>query len=135
MDRLSWSLLDFAGIMQTAQREGWALLALDSPADLTTPSGEAIAGVMAAFSQLERRLISERTKTALAEKKAEGVELDRPKRVAPEFAERIIREREAGLTLGAIAENLNAEGVPTAAGDTWWPATVRHVASTYTRAT
>lgn len=62
MDRLSRSLLDFAGIMQTAQREGWALLALDSPADLTTPTGEAMAGVLAVFAQLERRLIGERTR-------------------------------------------------------------------------
>jgi len=46
MDRLSRSLLDFAGIMQRAQKEGWALLALDSPADLTTPTGEAMAGVL-----------------------------------------------------------------------------------------
>jgi len=55
MDRLSRSVLDFASIMQKAQREGWVLLALDSPADLTTPGGEAMAGVMAVFAQLERR--------------------------------------------------------------------------------
>src|SRR4051812_33911934 len=51
MDRLSRSLLDFAGIMQRAQREGWALVALDSPSDLTTPQGEAMAGVQAVFAQ------------------------------------------------------------------------------------
>jgi len=62
MDRLSRSLLDFASIMQRAQREGWALLALDSPADLTTPSGEAMAGVMAVFAQLETPVDRERTK-------------------------------------------------------------------------
>ena len=73
MDRLSRSLLDFSTIMQKAQREGWALVALDSPADLTTPSGGAMAGVMAVFAQLERRLISERTKAALAQRKASGL--------------------------------------------------------------
>src|SRR3954447_10910394 len=37
MDRLSRSLLDFTSIMATAQREGWALVALDCPADSSTP--------------------------------------------------------------------------------------------------
>jgi DNA invertase Pin-like site-specific DNA recombinase len=41
IDRLSRSPLDFAAIMPRAQREGWALVALDSPADLTSPAGEA----------------------------------------------------------------------------------------------
>jgi DNA invertase Pin-like site-specific DNA recombinase len=72
MDRLSRSLLDFASIMQRAQREGRALVALDSPAHLTTPSGEAMAGVMAVFAPLERSLIAERTKAALAQRKAAG---------------------------------------------------------------
>src|SRR3954454_13897767 len=79
MDRLSRSLLDFAGIMQRAQREGWALVALDSPADLSTPTGEAMASVLAVFAQLERRLIGQRTRDALAVKRAEGVTLGRPR--------------------------------------------------------
>jgi DNA invertase Pin-like site-specific DNA recombinase len=45
MDRLSQSLLDFARIMERAQREGWIVLALDSPADVTTSHGEAMAGI------------------------------------------------------------------------------------------
>src|SRR3954464_10846790 len=36
MDRLSRSLLDFTTIMATAQHEGWALIALDSPADTSS---------------------------------------------------------------------------------------------------
>src|SRR5215203_5002297 len=88
MDRLSRSLLDFAGIMQRAQREGWALLALDSPADLTTPSGEAMAGVMAVFAQLERRLIGERTRAALAQRREAGVVLGRPQAIPDDVAAR-----------------------------------------------
>lgn len=129
MDRLSRSLLDFAGIMQRAQREGWTLVALDSPADLSTPSGEAMASVMAVFAQLERRLIGQRTKEALAVKKAQGVRLGRPPGVAAEVARRIIQERERGLSWPAIAARLNDDGVPTAhGGEQWWPATVRKVA-------
>lgn len=54
MDRLSRSMLDFTSIMGTAQRQGWVLLALDCPADPSTPMGEAVANVMMTFAQLER---------------------------------------------------------------------------------
>src|SRR4051812_6217048 len=36
MDRLSRSLLDFTTIMATAQKQGWALIALDCPVDPST---------------------------------------------------------------------------------------------------
>lgn len=128
MDRLSRSLLDFASIMQRAQREGWALVALDSPADLTTPSGEAMAGVMAVFAQLERRLIGERTKNALAQRRADGVVLGRPQVVPDAIADRIRRERSSGVSYRAIADALTAEGVATAQGGAKWHAsTVRSV--------
>jgi DNA invertase Pin-like site-specific DNA recombinase len=80
MDRLSRSL----GSMQRAQREGWALVALDSPADLTSPSGEAMAGVIAVFAQLERRLIGQRTREALAKKREAGVRLGGTRVISPE---------------------------------------------------
>jgi DNA invertase Pin-like site-specific DNA recombinase len=128
MDRLSRSLLDFAGIMQRAQKEGWALIALDSPADLTTPSGEAMASVMAVFAQLERRLIGERTKAALAQRKAEGVVLGRRRQLEPAIANLILSAHSDGESLAAIARRLNEEGQPTAHGGALWhPSTVRAV--------
>src|SRR4051794_80967 len=42
LDRVSRSMLDFADIMQRAQRQGWALIALDCAVDTTTPAGEAM---------------------------------------------------------------------------------------------
>jgi DNA invertase Pin-like site-specific DNA recombinase len=128
MDRLSRSLLDFAGIMQRAQREGWALIALDSPAELTTPTGEAMAGVLAVFAQLERRLIGERTRLALAERRKAGVILGRPRTLPPAVADRIVFEHAAGVSLSAIARTLTKEGVATAQGGARWHAsTVRAV--------
>lgn len=127
MDRLSRSLLDFAGIMQRAQREGWALVALDSPADLTTPSGEAMAGVMAVFAQLERRLIGERTRVALAQRRAAGVRLGR-ERVIPAAIERRARElREAGLSMRRIAAALGDEGHAAPGGKAWSHSTVQRL--------
>jgi DNA invertase Pin-like site-specific DNA recombinase len=44
-------------------------VALDCAVDTSTPAGEAMAHVLATFGQFERRLISQRTKEALAVKK------------------------------------------------------------------
>lgn len=129
LDRLSRSLIDFAGTVEQAKREGWQVIALDIGVDPTTATGELMGNVMAAFAQHERRLISDRTKAALAEKKAQGFKLGRPAVLDESVRGRIVDAREAGKTWQAIADELNTEGVPTAhGGATWWPATVRKVA-------
>ena len=74
----SRSLIDFASMMERGQRRGWALVALDLGVDTTTPQGEMMASVLAVFAQFERRLIGQRTRDALAVKRAQGVRLGRP---------------------------------------------------------
>jgi len=128
LDRLSRSMLDFAGIMAAAQKEGWGLIALDCAVDTTTPAGEAMANVLATFAQFERRLISQRTKDALAAKRAQGVRLGRPRQLPQRVVKRILHEREEGRTLTAIADGLNQDRVATAqGGQRWYPSTVRAV--------
>lgn len=128
LDRLSRSMLDFAALMNAAQKQGWALVALDLGVDTSTPSGEMIANVLATFAQFERRLISQRTREALAQKRASGVQLGRPAVLDRGVVTRIKRERKSGKTLATIAERLNKDGVPTAHGGArWYPATVRAV--------
>lgn len=128
LDRLSRSLLDFASIMAAAEREGWLVVALDSPADMTTPVGEAMAAMLATFARLERRMISERIKRALAAKKARGEPVGRPSSISPELRERIV-ELAAERGYASTARLLNEEGVPTGRdGRQWWPSTVRGVA-------
>lgn len=84
---------------------------------------------VAVFAELERRLIGERTKAALAVKRAQGVRLGRPHTLASHVVERIVTARERGCTWSAIAHELNDDGVPTAKGGRCWhPATVRYVA-------
>jgi hypothetical protein len=83
LDRLSRSLLDFAGLMERARKRGWSLVALDLGVDTSTPSGEMMASVLATFAQFERRLIGQRTKDALAVKRAQGVVLGRPREITP----------------------------------------------------
>jgi DNA invertase Pin-like site-specific DNA recombinase len=126
LDRLSRSLLDFAGLMDRSRRKGWSLVALDLAIDTTTPSGELMANILATFAQFERRLIGQRTREALAQKRREGVRLGRPAVMGVEVRDRIQREREAGRTYAAIADALTSEGVPTAhSGRRWYPSTVR----------
>jgi DNA invertase Pin-like site-specific DNA recombinase len=128
LDRLSRSMLDFASIMAAAQKQGWGLIALDCAVDTTTPAGEAMANVLATFAQFERRLISQRTKDALAVKKAQGVKLGRPRTLPDEVVERAMAERGQGKTLAAIAEALNEDAVTTAqGGQRWYASTVSAV--------
>jgi DNA invertase Pin-like site-specific DNA recombinase len=128
LDRLSRSMLDFTAIMAQAQDQGWALVALDCAVDTTTAAGEAMANVLATFAQFERRLISQRTREALAVKRAQGVKLGRRRELPDAVVDRIVSERAQGKTLSAIAQALNRENVATAhGGSQWWPSTVRAV--------
>jgi DNA invertase Pin-like site-specific DNA recombinase len=87
--------------------------------------------VVATFAQYERELIGERTRVALAAKKAQGVQLGRPRSMPDTVRRRIVRARRRGDTFVQIAERLNTEGVPTAQGGAqWYPATVRKVVMT-----
>lgn len=127
LDRLSRSMIDFTGLMATAQKQGWALVALDCAVDTTTPAGEAMANVLATFAQFERRLISQRTREALAVKRSQGVRLGRPPTMPQTVVNRIRRERDKGRTFAAIADGLNRNEVPTAQGGVrWYPGTVRY---------
>src|SRR2546430_13386833 len=103
LDRLSRSMIDFTKVMAAAQKQSWALVALDCAVDTTTPAGEAMANMLATFAQFERRLIGQRTREALAAKRASGVRLGRPVSLPPVVRERIVAERKAGRSLAAIA--------------------------------
>jgi DNA invertase Pin-like site-specific DNA recombinase len=127
LDRLSRSLIDFAGLMERARARGWNLVALDLGVDLTTPAGEFLASVMASAAQWERRLIGQRTKDALAVLKNDGVRLGRPVTLPSEVRTRIGDERFEGRSLREIAEGLDADCVPTARGGRWQPGTVAAV--------
>jgi DNA invertase Pin-like site-specific DNA recombinase len=129
LDRLTRSVHDATGVMAAAERGGWGLVALDAPVDTTTPQGAAMAQVLAVFAELERRLIGERTKAALAVRRSQGVHLGRPQTLSPDVVSRIVLSRHEGATWASIAGELNNEKVPTSqGGKCWYPATVRHVA-------
>lgn len=120
LDRLSRSLIDFAALLEDAQAQGYNVVALDLGVDLSTPSGEFLANVMASAAQWERRLIGQRTREALAIRKAQGVQLGRRPYPLDDLAQRVQAMRNEGLTLAAIAETMNADGEPTLKGSPMW---------------
>ena len=120
LDRLSRSVHDFVGLMERSRQKGWSIVLLDLGVDTTTPAGEMVANILASFAQFERRMISLRTKEALAQKKAQGIHCGRRSTVPVEVRERIRALREGGMSWCAIARLLNEEGVPTGQGGSQW---------------
>jgi DNA invertase Pin-like site-specific DNA recombinase len=128
LDRLARSVHDFAGLVRIAERERWGIVALDLGVDMTTPTGGLLANVTASVAEWERRIISQRTSEALAQRRAAGVRLGRPRSLDPAIADRIHRRRTKGATLQAIADELNAGSISTPTGRVWSPALVRKIA-------
>lgn len=117
LDRLSRSVLDFATLVCYAQAEGWNLIVLDLGLDLDSPQGRFTPHVLCAAAQLERQLISQRTKVALAAARARGIRTGMTSRLPADVADRIRTESAAGATLAHIATRVNEEGVPIATGN------------------
>ena len=97
LDRLSRSVRDLADLAERSRpkgkQKGWGLILLDIDVDTSSPNGEFMLNVMGSAAQWERRIISQRTKDALAVKRAQGVRLGRPSTLSRELVERIVRER------------------------------------------
>jgi DNA invertase Pin-like site-specific DNA recombinase len=114
-------------------------------AELGTDADPFMLHLYAALAEKERRLISERTKAALAVAKARGTRLGNPRLAdaravanarlradADAFAKAVApiiwEVRAAGTSsLRAVAAALNARGVPTARGGRWEAQTVANI--------
>lgn len=128
LDRLSRSVLDFAGIMETAKTENWSVVVLDLAVDTTTTNGKLIANIMIALAQWERELIGDRTRSALEAVKARGTKLGRKSGVDVDTIRMIRMLRGQRLSWAKIADALTAEEIPTGQGGQWHAATVRRLA-------
>ncbi len=126
VDRLARDLHDLTGLLRRADREGWAVVALDLGVDTSTPVGRLVAGIMGGVAEWERSVIRQRTADALRARKAAGKRLGRASALPPEVLARVLAEREAGASLRAVAAGLNADGIPNATGSDagWTPPTV-----------
>jgi DNA invertase Pin-like site-specific DNA recombinase len=82
LDRMGRSTIDVLNTFVEIQQCGGSIKVLDLGIDTTTPIGEFVMTVMAAFAQLERQMISQRTKDGLKAARASGVALGRPLKVS-----------------------------------------------------
>ena len=119
--RLSRSMVDLGALMEWFRDAGAGLIALDLGVDTATPNGREVAEKLIALGEWEHERIARRTRSGLTEVKASGRKVGRPSlRDRPDLVERIIAMRNANMTLKAIADQLNAEGVPTLRGGAMW---------------
>ncbi len=140
LDRLSRDAHFLLGLQKANVR----FVAADMP-----EANEMVVGIMAVVAQAERKMISARTKAALAAAKARGVQLGRPENLRNQEVGRvqgrakrtalaaarsadlqpIIADVQAsgGLSLRQIAAGLNQRGIPTARGGAWSAVQVQRV--------
>lgn len=121
LDRLSRSVIDFAELLDWADRLDATIVALDLQVDTSTAGGRLVANVISAVAEWEREVIGERTSAGMAIKRSQGEPISRPS-VAdlPALTARIRELREGGWTLQRIADELNIDGVPTLRGGKEW---------------
>lgn len=122
LDRMTRSVAGLSTILGRAQSGGWEVVMLSPGIDTTDPAGRFTTSILACAAQYERDLIGQRTREALAHKKAQGGTLGRRRNVDPAVVARIQAQRADKKSLRAIADQLNAEGVPTAQGGARWHA-------------
>jgi DNA invertase Pin-like site-specific DNA recombinase len=140
LDRLSRDVAFVAGLM--AQRVPFIVAELGRDAD------PFMLHLYAALAEKERRLISERTKAALAAKKAGGASLGNPTNLtfagvkgravsvaaADQFALGLAPmlssfRSEGAVTLRAMAASLNRRGIKSPRGGEWHPSSVANLLS------
>jgi peptidoglycan hydrolase-like protein with peptidoglycan-binding domain/DNA invertase Pin-like site-specific DNA recombinase len=132
--RLSRSVADLGRVLDVIDRTGGRLVALDVDIDTSTPEGRKAAEVLVAVSGWERQRLAERTRRGLEAARAKGAGGSRPSvGDMPALNQWIVELRESGLTLQAIADRLNAEGVPTLRGGAKWRPSSVQAAAGYRR--
>jgi putative DNA-invertase from lambdoid prophage Rac len=80
-------LLDLIGSLQELSMLGVGFVSLCEALDLTSPSGRALAGMLAVFAEFEREILRERVKAGIAQARARGQSHGRPPTVKARSAE------------------------------------------------
>jgi DNA invertase Pin-like site-specific DNA recombinase len=132
-ETLSYSVADLGTVLAELHRRDGHLLSIDPEIDTRSEAGRTVVRALVAISQRERERLAERTRNGL--KTARRL---RPKRRPavedrPELKQRILDMRERGMTLQAIADALNEDGVPTLRGGARWRPSSVHASAGYKR--
>jgi site-specific DNA recombinase len=135
LSRLARSTADTLAIAAELEKSNADLVSLSEKIDTTTAAGRMVFRLLASLAEFERDQVSERTKMALAHKKRRGERVGRVplgfelaadgKTLVPVAAEQAVVKLVAelwakGMSLRAIAAELDRQGVPTKAGQGKW---------------
>ena len=105
LDRWCRSLADLVHTLQELHELGVGFISLSEALDFTTPTGRAMAGMLAVFAEFERGILRERVKAGIAEARRRGTRHGRPPTVAHQ-AEAVQQLYAEGLSKSAIARRL-----------------------------
>lgn len=107
LDRLGRSVAHLVNVLAEFRALGIDFASATEPIDTTTPSGQLMIHLLAAFAQFERSVTVERVRSGLAKARREGKKLGRP-RIEVD-ATKVRRLRADGLSIREIA---NVMGIP-----------------------
>jgi DNA invertase Pin-like site-specific DNA recombinase len=136
LERVSRSVAELGTLVHWLEENGIRLVAVDIDLDTASPAGRGTARALASVAEMERGRISERTRKGLAAARAKRHAPGDPS--ATDWAalrKRIAGMRADGMTLQAIANVLNEEGVPTQRGGAKWRPSSVQTAAGYKRRT
>ena len=106
LDRWGRSVADLLATLQELEHLGVAIVSLTEALDLTTPAGRAMAGLLAVFAEVERKVLRDRVHAGLAHARQNGKRLGRPL-IAVLHADQVRKLRRVGLSKSEIACQLN----------------------------
>jgi len=102
LDRWGRSMLDLVTTLHELQALGVGFISLCEALDLTTPTGRAMAGLLAIFAEFERDLIGERVKAGIARAREEGRVWGRP-RLPAHVNSAVLSLKQSGMSQAQIA--------------------------------
>jgi site-specific DNA recombinase len=144
LDRLGRDAAETLAYLSRFTSGGVGLVSITDRVELSSPQGRAMAQVSAAFAELERALIGQRTSEALRVLRGQGrpygpipfgfsVVDDQlvPNETEQRVISQILRQRKRGHSYQRVADTLNSAGVPAKRGGKWHAMTVRSVMRTH----
>jgi putative DNA-invertase from lambdoid prophage Rac len=105
LDRWGRSLADLVGTLHELQALGVGFISLHEALDFTTPTGRALAGMLAVFAEFERDILRERVKAGIVQARKRGIQHGRPPTIT-HHADTVRQLSARGLSKSAIARHL-----------------------------
>jgi DNA invertase Pin-like site-specific DNA recombinase len=139
LGQLSHSVSELGTIVNWLERNRIRLITVDLELDTASSGGRLTARALSSVAGWQHDRLSERTRKGLAAAQAKrraaatDAEAGGSGSSWPEVSKRIAAMRSSGMTLQAIADVLNAEGVPTPRGGAQWRPSSVQTAAGYKR--